>query len=135
MYKTKADLGNPFIGQDWSISSRFGWRIHPVTNNKNKHKGIDIPMPFGTEINSVMYGEITTVAWDDGYGNYVITKWGKREVLYAHMSNINVSEGQIVNRGDIIGNVGSTGTSTGNHLHIEYIYDSENLNPDFYIKN
>lgn len=134
VYTVMKELGNPFIDQPWGISSRFGWRVHPITGKLAEHNGIDIPMPGGTPINSVMYGEVTKVSFDaDGFGNHAVVTWGEREVLYAHMSSVAVKQGDTVAKGAVIGYVGSTGSSTGNHLHIEYKKKDYLLNPQFYL--
>lgn len=136
-YTTKIELGSPFIGTEYAISSRWGWRISPINGSVSMHRGVDIPMPNGTPINSVMVGDVIDVDYSpDGYGNYVIVRWGKRTVLYAHMSSVAVREGDYVNRGDVIGYVGSTGASTGDHLHLEYtIENGFNTNPEFFLDN
>jgi murein DD-endopeptidase MepM/ murein hydrolase activator NlpD len=102
----------------------------------SKHTGIDIPNAAGTPINNVMYGEVTKVGYDpDGYGNYAVISWKENEVLYAHMSYIPVSVGQELRKGDIVGFVGTTGSSTGNHLHLEYsIENGFNTNPAFFLE-
>lgn len=134
VYTVKKELGNPFKDKPWGISSRFGWRLHPISGELSEHNGIDIAMEGGTPINNVLYGKVTTVAYDEnGYGNYVVVTWGEREVLYAHMSSVAVSAGQTILKGDIVGYVGSTGSSTGNHLHIEYKKKGYLLNPQFYL--
>ncbi|GIP52979.1 C40 family peptidase [Paenibacillus vini] len=134
IYTVMKELGNPFIDQPWGISSRFGWRVHPISGKLAEHNGIDIPMPGGTPINSVMYGEVTKVAFDaGGFGNHAVVTWGEREVLYAHMSSVAVKQGDTVAKGAVIGYVGSTGSSTGNHLHMEYKKKDYLLNPQFYL--
>ena len=136
VYTTRASLSSPFKDESYFVSSRWGWRIHPITGEVSKHTGIDIPKSTGTPINNVMYGIVTTKGYNaDGYGNYIIVSWGKNEALYAHMSRVEVSEGQEVKKGDIIGYVGSTGSSTGPHLHLEYsIENGFNTNPAFFLE-
>lgn len=133
LYTTKQELGNPFGDEGYFISSRFGWRIHPIHNTLSDHQGIDIPKPEGTLVQNVMMGTVKTVAYDDSRGNYVIVELSDRQVLYQHLSSTAVSEGQQVNRGDTIGTVGSTGDSTGPHLHIEYSKKGFTLCPSFYL--
>lgn len=137
-YTAHVELGNPFADEDYYyISSRWGWRIHPITGAVVKHTGIDIPKEAGTPINNVMVGSVSYVGYDaSGYGNYctVTSANGEKEVLYAHMQSVAVSQGQLVNKGDIIGYVGSTGSSTGAHLHLEYSIDNGfNTNPAFFL--
>ncbi|WP_435924234.1 NlpC/P60 family protein [Paenibacillus sp. DYY-L-2] len=135
VYTVKKELGNPFPDKTWGYSSRFGWRVHPISGKLAEHNGADIAMPGGTPINNVLYGKVSTVAYDaDGFGNYAVITWGEREVLYAHMSSVAVSEGQTLKKGEVVGYVGTTGSSTGNHLHIEYKKKGYTLNPQFYLE-
>ena len=121
-YKT---LGSPFVGKDWvkQISSKWGWRHHPISGGIKLHKGLDIGMPSGTPVNSVCSGKVTSAGWNGGYGNCVMIRYTSGEtditVIYAHLSSIAVKAGSSVREGSVIGNVGSTGNSTGPHLHIE----------------
>ena len=100
------------------------------------HTGVDLPKPSGTPIENVMYGTVTSVGYDaSGYGNYAVVKNDKRQVLYAHMRSVVAVEGQVIEKGGRIGYVGSTGSSTGPHLHLEYyIEDGFNTNPAFYLE-
>lgn len=102
------------------ITSRFGLRIHPITGDRKSHNGLDIGAGYGAAIVAADGG---TVSWADvkgGYGNCVMINHGNGYVtLYGHMSSIAVSNGQSVSQGDTIGYVGSTGLSTGPHLHFE----------------
>lgn len=102
------------------ITSRFGLRIHPITGDRKSHNGLDIGAGYGAAIVAADGG---TVSWADvkgGYGNCVMIDHGNGYVtLYGHMSSIAVSKGQSVSQGDTIGYVGSTGLSTGPHLHFE----------------
>lgn len=136
-YTAHNELGNPFGDEDYYISSRWGWRIHPISGQVKMHTGIDIPKSGGTPIHNVMAGTVSFVGYDaDGYGNYctVTSANGERQVLYAHMQSVAVTQGQTVIKGDIIGYVGTTGSSTGNHLHLEYsIENGFRTNPAFYI--
>jgi len=113
------------------IASGYGYRIHPIYKTTKMHEGIDFTCPVGTEIYSTGNGTIKDVVYGDrGYGNHVIISHGfGYETLYAHMSKISVRPGQKVNRGDIIGKVGSTGTSTAPHLHYEVIKQKNKINP------
>lgn len=128
----RTELGMPFPDQVVIISSRYGYRINPITKEKEFHTGIDIPMPGGTPIKAVMGGTVTR-GYDSGYGNYVIITSGNKKTLYAHCQLIEVSDGQQVKRGEVIATVGNTGLSTGQHLHLEYEKDGKKLNPAFYI--
>lgn len=136
-YTMRQELGSPFVGVDWSASltSRFGWRMHPVDSVLSHHPALDIAMPNGTPINAVMSGTATVIHSSSGYGNHVIiTDINGNYTLYAHMESTAVADGAYVKSGDVIGYVGSTGTSTGNHLHIEYYKDGHKLNPVFFLQ-
>jgi murein DD-endopeptidase MepM/ murein hydrolase activator NlpD len=112
----------PFATQAWGrISSRFGYRFHPVKRVRRLHEGLDIPKPYGTPVYPSRSGRVKVAGWDGGYGMVVVIQhsdgWTTR---YGHMSKILVKAGDIVARGKtMIGRVGSTGISTGPHLHFE----------------
>ena len=112
------------------ISSPFGERIHPITGKQSFHKGIDIPAPQDTDILSCDDGIILFSGIMNGYGNVIkIKHFDGKETLYAH-NNLNiVEEGDVVKAGQVIAKVGTTGNSTGNHLHFETIINNENINP------
>ena len=105
----------------YGISSWFKWRIHPTTGKWTHHTGNDIPAPSGTKIYSANGGVVTEVGYSSVYGNYVQISHGNGyATFYAHMkSKAIVKEGETVSRGQVIGYVGTTGWSTGNHLHFE----------------
>jgi murein DD-endopeptidase MepM/ murein hydrolase activator NlpD len=119
------------------IASGFGYRIHPVYKTGKMHTGIDFTASKGTEIYATGDGLIiNSEAASTGYGRHVIIDHGYGyQTLYGHMSRINVHKGQKVKRGDLIGYVGNTGTSTGPHLHYEVIKDGEKINPVSYFYN
>ncbi len=121
-------LSNKDLGR---IASGFGYRIHPIYKTSIMHTGQDFTAPVGTEIYATGNGVVEKVEfYGRGYGNNVIIRHGYGyETLYGHMSKINVREGQKINRGDVIGFVGSTGTSTGPHLHYEVIKNGNKINP------
>lgn|GEM_PF-1290524 len=129
------------INQEWysSISSPFGYRLDPMTDEVTYHKGVDIAQPEGTDLISIFSGTVLYTGYDaDGYGNYVIIEQEgtKISALYSHCVSIEVDEGSLVNVGDIVAKVGSTGRSTGNHVHFEIRDPSGNtLNPYFYLLN
>lgn len=103
-----------------TITSLFGNRIHPITGKANNHTGVDIAAAGGTNILAAKSGIVITSAYHSSYGNYVVISHGNGQTsLYAHMSKRLVSEGASVTQGQAIGLVGSTGSSTGNHLHFE----------------
>lgn len=103
-----------------TLSSLFGGRTHPVTGKPNNHTGIDIPAPSGTSILAAKSGVVTTSTYNSSYGNYVVVSHSDgTSTLYAHMVRRGVSKGQTVSQGQVVGYVGTTGSSTGNHLHFE----------------
>lgn len=116
------------------FSSQFGSRIHPVTGRRKNHHGIDMAAPSGTPIYATADGRVEMAKWYGGYGNYVQIEHGDEvETRYGHMSRMNVSAGQPVKKGDLIGWVGSTGRSTGPHLHYEVRIAGEPVDPEPYL--
>ncbi|WP_066423623.1 peptidoglycan DD-metalloendopeptidase family protein [Anabaena sp. 4-3] len=102
------------------ITSLFGWRIHPITGDRRFHAGTDLGAPLGTPILAAAKGQVQTADWVGGYGLTVILNHASaQQTLYGHMSEIFVRPGQWVEPGTVIGRVGSTGNSTGPHLHFE----------------
>jgi murein DD-endopeptidase MepM/ murein hydrolase activator NlpD len=103
------------------LSSPFGWRIHPIDGVRRMHRGIDIAAAPGSPIFAAEEGVVTEAGWDDsGFGNRVEVRHPSGKVtLYAHASRVLVEKGQSVTRGQAIAEVGSTGRSTGPHLHFE----------------
>lgn len=130
---------NVFGSVNWlpSVTSYFGYRVHPISGEKNYHTGVDIGMAQGTEILAGHDGTVTTAGESGGYGLCVViegtTSDGKSLVTkYGHCSQILVSNGDTVRAGDVIAKVGSTGNSTGPHLHLEVLVDGEYLNPLYF---
>jgi len=111
-------------------SSAYGWRKHPIYGTRKFHAGEDIPANSGTPIVAAASGTVTTAGWVSGYGNYtVINHGGGVMTAYGHQSSIQVSVGQSVSAGQQIGLVGSTGNSTGPHLHFEVYVNGATQNP------
>ena len=115
----------------YRLSSLFGYRIHPITGEAHSHTGIDIPAPGNTPILACKSGQVVTSAYHYSYGNYVVIDHGNgNSTLYAHMSSRAVSEGNMVTQGQTIGYVGTTGSSTGNHLHLEVRDNYTRVDPE-----
>jgi murein DD-endopeptidase MepM/ murein hydrolase activator NlpD len=114
-------------------ASGYGWRIDPVYRTRRFHEGMDFTAPVGTDIYATGNGTVRLAGWRQGYGNCVEINHGFGYLtLYGHMHQIKVRAGQKVSRGDVIGKVGSTGKSTGPHLHYEVHYKGKVMNPQQY---
>jgi len=112
------------------LSSGYGARKHPVLGYTKMHKGVDFAAPTGTPIYAAGDGRIDVAGRKGSYGKYVrIRHNGRYTTAYAHMSRIHVKPGQYVRQGDVIGRVGTTGRSTGPHLHYEILVDNKQQNP------
>lgn len=131
-------LPSPIRGE-WrnSVSSMYGYRLDPFDDYVEFHTGIDIAHPVGTELVAVMDGIVTDVGYHNSYGNYLeITHEKGQSVFYAHCSVVSVSIGDEVIEGQKVGEMGSTGNSTGSHLHLEIKDAAGNrLNPYFYLSD
>ena len=114
----------------YNLSSLFAGRIHPITGKPQHHTGIDIPAPSGTDILAAKSGVVTTSTYNNSYGNYVVVSHSDgTSTLYAHMVRRNCSKGDTVSQGQVIGYVGTTGSSTGNHLHFEVRVNGSRVDP------
>lgn len=103
------------------ITSNFSMRLHPIFHTWKRHEGVDFAAPTGTPVRALGDGKVEFSGWQNGYGNVVHVDHGRGETtVYAHLSHIGVRLNQAVTRGDVIGNVGSTGWATGPHLHFEF---------------
>jgi len=126
----KALMKTPIDGA--RLSSKFGMRKHPILGYSKMHKGADFAAPSGTPIYAAGDGVVETAGWNGGYGKYVRLKHnGTYKTAYAHMSKIakGLAKGDRVKQGEIIGFVGTTGQSTGPHLHYEVMIDGKQVNP------
>ncbi len=120
----------PPLEGKWWISSRYGWRRSPISGRREFHRGVDMGGEWGANILATADGRVLAAGWYGGYGKRVVLEHesGYRTV-YAHMSRIYVRKGQRVRKGQPIGRIGSTGRSTGMHLHYEVWYDGKPRNP------
>jgi murein DD-endopeptidase MepM/ murein hydrolase activator NlpD len=117
------------------ISSYFTRRINPITGKEESHRGIDIPAPYDSNVYAALDGVVTVAKWSNSYGNYVvIDHGGGLSTLYAHNSALLKKAGDTVVQGEVIARVGSTGASTGNHVHFEVMTDNILKNPLDYVK-
>lgn len=116
------------------VTSAYGYRVHPVTGAWSFHTGVDLGAGEGTPIYATRSGTVTTATYSDVYGNYVTINHGDGySSLYGHMTHYVVSAGEYVSQGEVIGYVGSTGWSTGAHLHFTIYYNGSTVNPMDYI--
>lgn len=115
-------------------TSPFGWRVHPVTSNRSLHQGIDLANDAGTPIRAVKSGIVTAADYNEISGNNILIRhYDGQETAYYHMQKRLVERGQSVRRGEIIGLMGTTGRSTGNHLHFELRINQVQVDPAPYI--
>jgi len=128
-------IGSPVSIADLSrISDGFGWRKHPILKKWIFHEGTDISAPIGSDVFTTSDGVVERVIKSKkGYGNRVVINHGfGYKTVYAHLNSFNVEKGDVVKRGDVIGYIGSTGLSTGPHLHYEVLVNNRPLNPQQY---
>ncbi|MBQ6540445.1 MAG: peptidoglycan DD-metalloendopeptidase family protein [Oscillospiraceae bacterium] len=112
------------------VTSLYGTRLHPIYHTYRTHNGVDIGASYGTNVLAADGGRVTTASYNSSYGNYIIINHGNgTSTLYAHMSKLLVSSGTQVSQGQVIGLVGSTGVSTGPHLHFEVYVNGSRTNP------
>ncbi len=132
--KFKLEKGSiiwPVLGR---ITSPFGWRTHPIRGSRDFHNGIDIAVPVGTNIRAVASGTVTQSGWLGGFGKTVVIKHNSGvKTLYAHNSRLLVSAGVEVQLGEVIALSGSTGISTGPHLHFTIMVDNDPVDPKKYL--
>jgi len=132
-------IQGPTLGR---VSSYFGTRDDPFHGHKANHMGLDIAANAGTPVYAMQEGVVKFSGQKGGYGNcvkidhffYLVPELPQVTTLYGHLSKIYVKEGDIVKRGQVIGLIGSTGRSTGPHLHYEVFYKGKNIDPVEYLK-
>jgi len=112
------------------LTSGFGMRAHPISGGVRLHSGVDLAAPHGSPVRATASGRVQTAGWAGGYGYMVSTRRADGvEARYAHLSGIAVAPGQEVKEGDVVGYVGSTGNSTGPHVHYEVRLNGVAVNP------
>lgn len=127
---TEVKMDEPL--KDYVITSSFGYRVSPVSGETGVHTGLDMAADYGQSIYAAAEGVVVDSAWDNSYGNYVKIQHSDNTVtIYAHCSYLCADEGEKVRAGDKIAEVGSTGASTGNHLHFEIRKDNIRINPEY----
>ncbi len=125
---SRSDLVYPLIAD--RVSSKFGTRVHPIKKHRSHHNGIDLAAPRGAHVRAVSGGKIIFAADYKGFGKLITIAHDDKNVsLYGHLHEILVEVGQWVKSGELIGKVGSTGRSTGPHLHFEWRNDGKPVNP------
>jgi murein DD-endopeptidase MepM/ murein hydrolase activator NlpD len=118
------------------LSSPFGWRNDPISGVRRHHAGIDLSAPQGTVVLAAMDGKVSALGYNGTYGNFIIlSHTGGYQTMYAHLYSFSVKKGDTVSRGTQIGTVGSTGYSTGPHLHFAVYKNSTAVNPLDYLSN
>lgn len=128
-YYVSVDPVMPVAGA--RITSRFGYRTHPITGNYGFHTGLDLAAAEGTPISASFYGTVAETGEDDAWGKYVLMEHSEGfATFYCHMSEIYVEEGAVIRQGETIGLVGSTGWSTGPHLHFEVRINDVRVDPE-----
>jgi murein DD-endopeptidase MepM/ murein hydrolase activator NlpD len=133
--RTRVSIPSRMPVNNVALTSSFGMRVHPVLGGRRAHKGVDLAAPTGTPIYATADGVVRKAEWFSGYGLFVQLEHGASlETRYGHMSRLNVFDGQQVRKGDLIGYVGSTGRSTGPHLHYEVRIGGTAVNPIPYMQ-
>lgn len=133
-YTLKGDsLRRAFLASPMPYSRRtsgFGMREHPILHTQRAHLGVDYAAPIGTPVMSVADGVVVESGYQGAFGNMVIVQHNARQsTVYAHLSRMNVKRGQTIKQGDIVGAVGTTGLSTGPHLHFEFRINGRHVDP------
>jgi len=131
LFEIKKTYHLPCGGQ---FASLFGMRLDPILHTPDFHEGVDIRAPIGTPVRPIKEGMVVSTGWREGYGLCIdIMHPDGYLSRYGHLSVVKVEKGMMVGKDEIIGNIGSTGRSTGPHLHFEMIRHGQNVNPLFFI--
>ncbi len=118
------------------VSSSYGWRRDPFQGTSKFHGGIDLAARYGTEVPAAAGGTVVTAGEQGGYGLTVVVRHaGGYETRYAHLSSLDVRQGDTVEKGALVGRVGSTGRSTAPHLHFEVTQSGKRIDPDRFVRN
>ena len=118
------------------VSDDYGYRMHPILNVEQFHNGVDFAAPSGTDIYAAYNGNVVAAAYSDTMGNYVMIDHGDSlYTIYMHASALYVSKGDVVTKGEVIAAVGTTGRSTGNHLHFGVRKNGAYVSPWSYLTN
>ncbi|MBN2532501.1 MAG: M23 family metallopeptidase [Spirochaetales bacterium] len=135
-YKLAEVMGTLFkYPASGGISSRYGWRIHPISRKRHFHNGIDITDSPGTPIRASRDGKILKIGYNQVYGKYIIIQHDNGfQTFYGHLRKETVGKGKIVHQGDKIGEMGNTGYSTGFHVHFSIYKNGETVDPLLYLK-
>lgn len=125
----------PLSSKYTKVSSKYGWRIHPVTGKQQFHQGIDIPAPYGTEIMAVNDGTVVECSYNYADGYYItVSHGGGVASFYSHLSKYQVKVGDKVTRGQVIANVGTSGYTTGAHLNLNMYKNNSSVDPMEFFK-
>jgi murein DD-endopeptidase MepM/ murein hydrolase activator NlpD len=133
----RAALGRTFVSPVGTVrvTSPFGWRSDPLTKHRSWHSGLDMRASWGSSVKAAADGRVSAAGWNSVYGNYVIvTHANGYQSMYGHMSKIIARQGSRVQQGDLIGRVGSTGRSTGAHLHFAMMKNGKAIDPLDFIR-
>lgn len=118
---------------DYEITSNYGMRVHPISGENKMHNGIDYAIPEGTQLQSNVAGKVKSTGYSNSAGNYIVIEDNNgAEHKYFHLQKSNVSTGDIISSGQVIGLTGNTGNSTGPHLHYEVRVNGSSVNPSTY---
>jgi murein DD-endopeptidase MepM/ murein hydrolase activator NlpD len=124
------------LDMDARVSSRFGWRRDPFAGQSRFHGGIDLAASYGTDVPAAADGTVVTAGEQGGYGLTVVVRHpGGYQTRYAHLSSLDVQVGDAIQKGSVLGRVGSTGRSTAPHLHFEVTQGGQRVDPDRFVRN